>query len=104
MSTPRSPRDVRSERRSRTGNRGPSRTDRVLFGCQAVPRAVVDVDRVLRRARRRVAVVGLFRVREWLGRRAGVSGCEPAALATESFPGCPPGPVSRVEAFVAAAA
>jgi hypothetical protein len=32
-----------------------------------------------------------FLVREWLGRRVGDLGCEPAALATESFPACPPG-------------
>src|ERR1035437_9370684 len=37
-------------------------------------------------------VVALGRVREWLSRRSGVFGCEPAALATESFPACPPGP------------
>ena len=36
-------------------------------------------------------VVGWWRVREWLGRRAGALGCEPAALATEPFPTCPPG-------------
>src|SRR4249920_3554806 len=36
-------------------------------------------------------VVGLAATREWLFRRAGGSGCEPAALDAESFPGCPPG-------------
>jgi hypothetical protein len=37
-------------------------------------------------------VVVLVRVRERLVRRAGVAGCEPAALDGESFPACPPGP------------
>jgi hypothetical protein len=32
-------------------------------------------------------VVGWFRAREWLGRRAAFPGCGPAALAKESFPG-----------------
>ena len=36
-------------------------------------------------------VVGWWRVREWLGRRAGIWGCEPAALATESLPIALPG-------------
>src|SRR5206468_8645217 len=36
-----------------------------------------------------VAVLGLAVAREWLFRRAGVSGCEPAALETASFPECP---------------
>ena len=35
-------------------------------------------------------VVVWDQVREWLGRRAGASGYPPAALATESFPCCPP--------------
>ena len=51
-----------------------------------------------------MVVLALVRVREWLGRRAGVSGCEPAALATESFPGCPPGPALSADAAVVAAA
>src|SRR5205823_7430396 len=38
-----------------------------------------------------VAVLELAVAREWLVRRAGVSGCEPAALDAESFPECPPG-------------
>ena len=46
-----------------------------------------------------MVVVALGRVREWLGRRAGVSGCEPAALATESFPGCPPEPAFDAKEF-----
>ena len=41
----------------------------------------------------RVAVLSLVLAREWLVRRAGVAGCEPAALETESFPVCPPGPL-----------
>ena len=51
-----------------------------------------------------MVVVAFGRVREWLGRRAGVSGCEPAALATESFPGCPPEPAFCDDAAVVAAA
>ena len=38
-----------------------------------------------------VAVLELALAREWLVRRAGVPGWEPAALESESFPGCPPG-------------
>src|SRR5690242_7746407 len=38
-----------------------------------------------------VAVLELAVAREWLVRRAGPSGCEPAALETASFPECPPG-------------
>jgi len=38
-----------------------------------------------------VAVLGLVLAREWLVRRAGVLGCEPAALDAASFPECPPG-------------
>src|SRR4051794_36281235 len=57
-----------------------------------------------RASRPRLVVVAFGRVREWLGRRAGVSGCEPAALATESLPGCPPGPIaSRAVCVVAQA-
>jgi hypothetical protein len=70
----------------------PVRTERVLFVCQAVLRPAVVVDWDASRRDRGVVVVAFLRVREWLGRRAGASGCEPAALATESFPGCPPGP------------
>ena len=58
---------------------------------------------LLARRRRGFVVVALVRVREWLSRRAGVSGCEPAALATETFPGCPPGPAVRGDGAVAAA-
>src|ERR1039458_8982906 len=49
-------------------------------------------------------VVAFGRVREWLGRRAGVLGCKPVALATESFPICPPGPDSVVRPVTARAA
>ena len=34
-------------------------------------------------------VVG--KAREWLARRAGFLGCDPAALVSEPFPYCPPG-------------
>ena len=37
--------------------------------------------------------VALWLVREWLFRSAGVQGL-PATLDSESFPGCPPGPLS----------
>jgi hypothetical protein len=37
------------------------------------------------------AVLELVLAREWLLRRAGLSGCEPATLETASVPGCPPG-------------
>src|SRR5215467_13450588 len=40
------------------------------------------------RGRRVVAGPGVAWPKSWC------SGCEPAALATESFPGCPPGPVA----------
>ena len=72
-----------------------SATERVLFVrsfVKAVLFAVTGFARDDDRDGRGVVVVALVRVREWLGRRAGVSGCEPAALASESFPGCPPGP------------
>src|SRR5438552_956674 len=39
----------------------------------------------------RAWVLGLLSAREWLFRRAGDSGCEPATLETEPFPDCPPG-------------
>ena len=42
-----------------------------------------------------VTVLGLAVTREWLVRRAGVSGCEPAALDAVSFPECPPGSFMR---------
>jgi hypothetical protein len=35
--------------------------------------------------------LGWGQAREWLGRRAGARGCEPAALASVSFPVCPAG-------------
>jgi hypothetical protein len=76
-------------------------TDRVLFVCQVVLRVLPGVLGVVRRDFVLV-VVALARVREWPGRRAGVSGCEPAALATESFPGCPPEPVLGTDAAVVA--
>jgi hypothetical protein len=70
----------------------PQDAERVLFVCQDafrfVLRVVVRVGFVVERR-----VVVLVRVREWLVRRAGVAGCEPAALETESFPVCPPGPL-----------
>src|ERR1035437_1998122 len=48
-------------------------------------------------------VIAFGRVREWLGRRTGVLGCKPGALATESFPICPPGPASVVRPVTARA-
>ena len=42
-------------------------------------------------------VLELAAAREWLLRRAGVSGCEPVALDAESFPDCPPGSLTPVD-------
>lgn len=42
--------------------------------------------------------VGWLRVREWLSRRAGAQGCEPAALVTEPSPVALPGPPGAVRA------
>src|SRR6478735_7947117 len=41
-------------------------------------------------------VLRLVTAREWLIRRAGLSGCEPATLATVLVPDCPPGPFPRL--------
>ena len=69
-----------------------SRSYQVLFACQETRREIFGVARVLVGRRPVRVVVGLVRVREWPVRRAGVAGCEPAALESESFPVCPPGP------------
>src|SRR3954452_23645722 len=77
--------------------------DGVLFVCQVVLRVLAGVLGVVRRDGVLV-VVAFVRVREWLDRRVGVSGGEPAALATESFPGCPPEPAFCDDAAVVAPA
>ncbi len=52
----------------------PRHAERVLFGCQAVLRGVVVAALDEARRGRGLVVVAFGRVREWLGRRAGVSG------------------------------
>src|SRR5437016_3456376 len=66
--------------------------------CQPVPRVLLEAGAAGMARPRGERAVGWWRAREWLVRRAGVAGCELAALESESFPGCPPGPLAAAVA------
>ena len=69
-----------------------TRTVRGLFVCQDAFRIFFEFSRGATECAARREDLALGLAREWLGRRAGFAGCEPAAQALEPFPVCPPGP------------
>jgi hypothetical protein len=75
-----------------------ARTRPLCVCCQGAVRVFFAVGAAGVARPRGERAVGWLRAWEWLVRRAGVAGCEPAALETERFPGCPPGPSGRAAA------
>lgn len=75
---------------------------RVVTGlCQTTWPAPDRMPLCVSRGRVRLSVVGWWQAREWLARRAGLVGCDPAALGAESFPCCHPGSLAWPSARLA---